>query len=98
MKRHRSLYLIAADIERDWAKPYFGALPYLGAMQTLDQITEPYFLDSGLDIVCRFLGNAQTWRGPVARAIKAELNTICLECRRGLGAYGPLIDPYGLAS
>jgi pyruvate kinase len=32
-------------------------------------------LDSGKSIVIYFLGNAQTWRGPIAKAVKKELNS-----------------------
>lgn len=75
-ERHRPLYIIAADIRANWAKPHFAAFPYIYAMRSLNQITEPYGLDSGVSIVAYFLANAQTWRGPEARRIKAELREI----------------------
>ena len=70
----RPLYVIANEIAFDWRKPYFGAVPYLDAMATLDNITENYGLDSGKSIVVYFLGNATTWRGETARRIKKELH------------------------
>ena len=70
----RPLYLIANEICHDWKKVYFGAVPYLSAMQTLDKITDDYGLDSGKSIVIYFLGNAMTWRGEVARRVKKELH------------------------
>lgn len=67
------LYELAALIYRDWSNVYYGAEPYLKAMQTLNSIHDPYLLDTGKSIVLYFLANAQTWRGETARTIKAEL-------------------------
>ena len=72
----RPLYAIARDIKRDWKKPYFGAVPYLEALRSLDRVTDSYGQDSGHSIVIYFLSNAQTWRGKVAREIKKELKEI----------------------
>lgn len=69
----RTLASIAQEIRRDWAHPYFGAVPYLDAMRHLDSIRDDYGLDSGDSIVRYFLANAGTWRGETARRIKAEL-------------------------
>ena len=69
----RALSAIANEIRRDWAKPYFGAVPYLQAMSTLDNINQPYGYDSGESIVRYFLSNATSWRGETARRVKAEL-------------------------
>lgn len=70
----RSLHEIAQEIRADWgAKLYFGARPYLDAMASLDSVRGKYGMDSGREIVLYFLANAGTWRGPVARRIKAEL-------------------------
>jgi len=69
-----TIYQIAATIKSNWFRPYFGAKPYIEAMRSMDEITDPYFLDPGSEIVARFLGNASTWRGETARAVKKELN------------------------
>lgn len=76
MKRHRPLYEYADLIFADWKKVYFGAVPYLEAMFSLDQITDEYGADPGREIVIYFLANANTWRGETARRIKKELNDI----------------------
>jgi len=71
------LYRIAALCQRDWltqGKIYFGAKPYLEALVCLENITDEYGCDSGRSIVSYFLCNAGTWKGPIARAVKAELN------------------------
>jgi len=73
---HRSLSRIAGEIHTDWAKPYFGAVPYLNAMFELDQVTDRYYEDDAEDVVRYFLSNATTWRGETARRIKAELKAI----------------------
>lgn len=72
-KTTRPLHEIAAEITEDWKKPYFGAVPYLKAMGTLNSISDHFGLDSAHDVVLYFLSNANTWRGPVARRVKAEL-------------------------
>jgi hypothetical protein len=73
---HRPLSVIAAEIRRDWKQPYFGAVPYLGALSEMDQVTTPYYEDSGESVILYFLSNATSWRGPVAKRIKAELKQI----------------------
>jgi hypothetical protein len=72
----RSLAAIAYDIRKTWAKPYFGATPYIEAMGNLSDVSDMYFHDTGHSVVMYFLANAGTWRGDDARRIKAELKTI----------------------
>jgi len=72
----RPLYEIALDIRMDWDKPYFGAVPYLDAMEQLKTINDMYFFDTADSIVRYFLANAQTWRGDKAREVKKELNAM----------------------
>jgi hypothetical protein len=72
----RSIAAIAQEIRRDWTKPYFGAVPYLQAMYSLDDITDDYGADSGKSIVLYFLSNASTWKSETARRIKAELKAM----------------------
>jgi hypothetical protein len=74
-----ALYDLAALIEADWRKKdgtpnvRIGAEPYLDAMAALDSIDDNYGYDSGRTICIYFVSNAAQWRGPVARAVKAEL-------------------------
>ena len=72
----RPLHVIAAEIKQDWKKVYFGAVPYLDAMSTMNSIKDDYGFDSGESIVLYFLSNATSWRGPVARKLKAELKNL----------------------
>lgn len=72
----RKISDIAREIRADWTKPYFGAVPYLDAMASLDKITDSYYADSGQSIVRYFLANAGTWRGETARRVKAELKAM----------------------
>lgn len=72
----RPLYTIAEEIRNDWKKPYFGAVPYLEAMECLGSVSEKYGWDSADSIVRYFLSNATTWRGDVARRVKAELKAM----------------------
>lgn len=73
MSDTRKIKDIAAEIRANWPKVYFGAEPYLDAMGALDTVQDSYYLDSGDSIVRYFLANAGTWRGDVARRVKAEL-------------------------
>jgi len=67
------IHEIANIIRADWTNVYFGAVPYLDAMRSLDKITDKYGLDDGKGIVIYFISNASTWRGETAREVKAEL-------------------------
>ncbi len=69
----RPLNVIAADIRQNWPNVYFGAKPYLEAMETMRSPDQNYIADTGTSVVLYFLANAQTWRGEHARRIKAEL-------------------------
>lgn len=71
--RPRPICNIAAEIRADWQKPYFGAVPYMGAMLYLHSIDDFYGLDSARSILLYFLANASTWRGDTARRVKTEI-------------------------
>ena len=72
----RLIYEIATEIRKDWKNVNFAAKPYLDAMSTLNSISDNYIMDSGKSIVLYFLSNASSWRGEVAKAIKAELKAM----------------------
>lgn len=72
----RPINIIARDISSDWAKPYFGAVPYLDAMHSLSTMQDKFYFDDASDVVRYFLANANTWKGETARAIKAELKAM----------------------
>ena len=78
----RSLSAIAWEINRLWVKePSQGnyqkdARPYLNVMFALGSIKNNFGLDSGRDIVQRFLCNVGGWRGDDARRIKHELREL----------------------
>lgn len=76
VEQARSLATIAREIRRDWKKVYFGAVPYLDAMGSLDLITDKYGHDDARSIVIYFLGNSSSWRGETAKRIKAELKSM----------------------
>ncbi len=74
-----TLNQIAYIINKDWRKTakngiYFGAKPYIEAMECMVNISDNYIVEKGTSIVNYFLANSQTWKGEVAKAIKAELN------------------------
>lgn len=73
--RSMSISQIAYIIRKDWKKPYFGSVPYLDAMLSLESIEDNYIFDSGRSVVLTFLSNASSYRGPTAKLVKAELNS-----------------------
>lgn len=72
----RPIREIAQVIRADWKKVNFAAVPYLEAMFEVDGVNDAFGCEDGRTQVLYFLSNATTWRGPVARAIKAELKGI----------------------
>ena len=72
--RKMEWYQLITLIKKDW-KPTIHAYakPYFEAMQSMNGPHDQYGYDSGAEIVLRFLGNATSWKGPVARLVKAEL-------------------------
>jgi|WetSurMetagenome_2_1015567.scaffolds.fasta_scaffold1919677_1 hypothetical protein len=73
---------IARVIRRDWRGVNYAAEPYLQAMASMDSIRDNYYMDSGASVVLYFLCNANSYRGNIARACKAELNKRAKACRR----------------
>lgn len=69
----RQINEIANEIKQKWAKPYFGAVPYLNAMRSLETKNSKYGDDSAVSVVNYFLANAQTFKGDDAKRLKLEL-------------------------
>jgi hypothetical protein len=67
---------IATECRADWKNPYFGAVPYLNAMLSLESIDDTYYCDSARTVIAYFLANASSWRGETARRCKAELKAM----------------------
>jgi hypothetical protein len=78
MDKKRTFQQIARDIKSVWLNVYFGAVPYLEAMLTLDTSdpNDMYMYDTAGDIVRYFLANAQTFRGADAKRLKTELKSM----------------------
>jgi hypothetical protein len=72
----RKVSEVAAEIRREWKNVYFGAVPYLNAMATLETVHDCYGLDDGKGIVLYFLANASGFRGEAAKRLKAELKAM----------------------
>lgn len=66
-----SLNDIGRLILREWRPINYAAKPYAEALR--DMQNGQYGLDDAKSIILYFLSNASTWRGPLARAVKAEL-------------------------
>ncbi len=77
----RKIYQIAQDIKNTWKAQskngiYFGAVPYLDAMLTLEDKNSTYGMDSADSIIRYFLANASTFKGEQAKALKTELKQV----------------------
>lgn len=68
-----NLAQLAALCKADWKKPYFGAVPYLSALSQINSIDDRFLAEDAYSIVLYFISNASTWRGEIAKAVKAEL-------------------------
>lgn len=78
---YRPIHEIAQEIRKDWRKDgkpniNFAAKPYLEALDTLNLVTDPYGADDAKYCITYFLSNATSWRGEVAKRVKAELNAM----------------------
>lgn len=63
-----------ADLaRRHWKPMFYGAVPYVNALLQCPTINSTYGIESAEHLVLAFLANARTWRGPIARVVKAEL-------------------------
>ncbi len=70
----RPLHEIASEIKKLWgSKTHYGAKPYLEVMHSLTSIDDNYGADTGRSVVSYFLSNANSFKGPDAIRIKAEL-------------------------
>jgi hypothetical protein len=67
---------IASEIKQDWRVVNFGAVPYLDAMLSLNDMDDTFICDSAREIVLRFLSNANGYRGETAKRVKAELKAM----------------------
>ena len=76
MNDKRQVKTIANEILKNWKKPYYGAMPYLEAMQNLHTINDMYMYDDGKSIVRYFLANASTFKGDDAKRLKLELKSM----------------------
>lgn len=71
----RTFSEVAREIRAKWSKPYFGAVPYLDALEQVHTSDKnaPYMVEQVKDIVPYLLCNMTTFRGTDARRLKAEL-------------------------
>lgn len=76
----RSISTIAREIQTEWSKTksgvHYTAKPYLDALKHLDTIKDSFYEDDAKGVIIYFLSNASSYRGPVAKAHKAELRAI----------------------
>lgn len=72
----RPIHRIAADIKADWSRINGPAAEYLAAMEKLDRMGDNYGQETAVEIVVRFLSDANRWRGETARRIKSELDAM----------------------
>jgi hypothetical protein len=72
----KQVWEIADVVWADWKNVSPYAKPYLEAMSSLSSVNDNYFADSGKSVVSYFLANAGSWKGEVAKSVKAELKAL----------------------
>lgn len=72
----RPLYAIVADIRANWPKVHYSARPYLDALTEAVSIHDTYIIGDHRSTVLGLLANMSTFRGPEARRLKDELQSL----------------------
>jgi hypothetical protein len=80
----RPLHEIASEIKQDpaYKSAAWCADPYVDALLTMDDATQPYYADSGESVVLYALSNLQSYRGETARRVKVELKEHAARARK----------------
>ena len=67
---------LVAAIRADWKSPYFGAVPYLEALEGLDSWDQTFGCEDARFLGMYLLGNLRTYKGDTARQVKAILKQV----------------------
>lgn len=67
---------IVRTIRADWRNPYFGAVPYLDALEGLTTWDCTVEFEHARALAPYLLNNLRTWKGEVARTVKAQLREV----------------------
>lgn len=78
MANKRTFSEIVKEIRKLWKNPYFGAVPYLDALEEIHSTSPdaPYLFETAGDLVPYLLANMSTFRGDDAKRIKQELKSM----------------------
>lgn len=68
--------VVVGIIRADWRNPYFGAVPYLDALEGLTTWDSTVGFESAKDLVPYLLNNMRTYRGETARFLKEVLKEV----------------------
>jgi len=76
--KKRTFAEIAKEVRAAWKNVYFGAEPYLTALESINSSNKSasYLFETAEDMARYFLANATYWRGSDARRIKEELKSM----------------------
>lgn len=69
------------EIKINWEFPSGYAIPYIDALCRLGDWNSHYVHEHAFGIAARFLVNASTWKGDVAKRVKSELKKILKEAK-----------------
>lgn len=67
---------IVRTIRADWRNPYFGAVPYLDALEGLTTWDCTVEFESARALAPYLLNNLKTYKGETARFVKAQLKEV----------------------
>ncbi len=76
MAAHRPIWATAKDIGKAWRPMNYAARPYWEAMLNISSPDDSFHAETGRAMCWYFLSNAGSWRGPEAKALKAELKEV----------------------
>ena len=67
--------IISRDLQSQGKKVPYNLVPYLDALRQMDSADDVYGVESGKSVIAYALSNMASYKGPTARAVKAELKS-----------------------
>jgi len=67
--------IISRDLQSQGKEVPYNLVPYLDALRQMDSADDVYGVESGKSIIAYALSNMTSYKGPTARAVKAELKS-----------------------
>jgi hypothetical protein len=72
----RSISEIAREIREKWKPVHGEAEQIVDAMERINSLNDTFSAEPAIEILSRFRWAARTWKGPVAKRIKDEIEAL----------------------